>query len=339
MSERYLSNEIRVIELYKYCRTPFILNAKPGDEIHIITDTRQDPQVWQALAAAAQGQDCKVTVSIMTPRTYHGAGPTSTVAAGMKKADINIYAASTAIYHSIAARDARAAGASYILMDEVSVENLTTGAATMTPDQYGALNKFGEEIRKRILAGTDVHVTSEFGTDVTFKIRDPKTGQVQSREGHSGIMPKRPSGTAFPDGENNTTPVEGTGEGTVVWDTSCHHPQGLLKEPIRLTIHKGKVTKIDGGAEAKQLENFVKQYGNLSECKCPDELAIGTNPKAFFTGIMRTDKKVLGGSHIAMDGGEYIHIDGIMRAPTIVIDGNPLVENGVIKVGSGRPEI
>jgi 2,5-dihydroxypyridine 5,6-dioxygenase len=339
MSERFLSNETRIIELYKNCRTPFVLNAKPGDKIHLVTDTRQDPLVWQALAAAAREQGCVVTVSIMTPRAHHGEGPPPVVAAAMKKADINFYCASTAVYHSVEARDARAAGACTMLMDEVNVENLTSGAATMTADQYRSLNRFGEEIRKRILAGTDVHVTSEFGTDITFKIRDPKTGKVQSREGHSGIMPTRPSGTAFPDGENNTTPIEGTGEGTVVWDTSFHIVRGLLKDPVRLTVHKGRVTKIEGGAEAKQLQDFINKYGNMSECKCPDELAIGTNPMQSFTGIMRTDKKVLGGSHIAMDGGGYIHIDGIMRAPTIIIDEKPLVKNGVIQVGNGRPEI
>lgn len=289
--------------------------------------------MWQALAAGARAQDCVVTVSIMTPTGYHQAEPPASVAAAMKVSDINMYATSGAFAHSNAAREARRAGASSILSEEVCVENLTTGGATLTPDQYRALHEFGNKILERILVGDEVRVTSEYGTDVTCKIR---TGR--GRTGHSGIIPKRPGGTAFPDGENNMSPVRGTGEGTVVFDTSCHYPPGLLKEPIKLTIHKGIVTSVDGGEEAKQLEAYIDQHGSLSACECPTEIALGTNPKSFFTGIMRTDKKVLGGSHIALDGGGALHLDGIMRAPTILIDGEPLVERGVIKVGKGRPE-
>jgi hypothetical protein len=40
MSQSYVSNDARIIDLYKYCQTPWILNAKPGDQIHIITDTK-----------------------------------------------------------------------------------------------------------------------------------------------------------------------------------------------------------------------------------------------------------------------------------------------------------
>ncbi len=339
MTQLYVSNDIRIIDLYKYCQTPWVLNAKPGDQIHIITDTRQDPNVWQALAAGARAAEGIVTITIMTPTEYHQAEPPASVAAAMLKADINMYATTGAFAHCKAAKKAREAGVSYILSEEVCVENLTTGGATLTPDQFRKLHAFGEEIRKRFLEGNEVRVTSEYGTDVTCKIRDPKTGQVRSREGHSAIIPKRPSGTAFPDGECNTWAIPGTGAGTVVFDTSAHYPPGLLKEPVRLTIHKGFITKIDGGKEAEQLAAYIDQHGSLSDCECPTEIALGTNPKSFFTGVMRTDKKVYGGSHIALDGGGALHLDGIMRAPTILIDDVPLVERGVIKVGNGRPEL
>jgi len=337
MSQLYVSNRTRIIELYKYCQTPWVLNAKPGQQIHIITDTRQDPNVWEALAAGAESLGCNVTISIMTPTGYHQAEPPPTVAAAMKKAHINMYATTGAFGHCKAAKEARAEGALYILSEEVCVENLTTGGATLSPDQYRKLDQFGEEVRKRFLDGTDAHVTSEYGTDLTCKIRDPKTGLVKSRESHSGIIHPPGQGSAFPDGECNVKPIPGTGEGIVVWDTSAHYPPGLLKEPIRLTIHKGYVTKIDGGREAQQLADYIEQHGNLHDCACPTELALGINPKSFFTGIQRTDKKVYGGSHIALDGGGALHLDGIMRAPTIVLDGKPLVERGVITVG--RPEL
>jgi 2,5-dihydroxypyridine 5,6-dioxygenase len=339
MSQLYVSNDTRIIDLYKYCQTPWVLNAKPGDNIHIITDTRQDPIVWQALAAGARAMGCIVTISIMTPTEYHQAEPPASVAAAMTKATINMYATTGAFSHSRAAQAAKAFGASWITSEEICVENLTTGGATLTPDEWRKLHKFGEEIRQRFLKGNEVRVTSEYGTDVTCTIRDPKTGRVRSRSGHSCIISEPGGGTAFPDGECNVNPIPGTGEGVVVWDMSAHFPPGLLKDPIRLTIHKGFITKIDGGEEAKQLEAYIAQHGSLSKCACPTEIALGINPKSFFTGTQRTDKKVLGGAHIALDGGGSLHLDGIMRAPTILIDGEPLVERGLIRIGNGRPEL
>ena len=149
MSQVYVSNDMRIIDLYKYCQTPWELNAKPGDQIHIITDTKQDPIVWQALAAAAQAAGGVVTITIMTPTEYHQAEPPASVAAAMLKADINMYATSGAFAHCHAAKEASKAGVSYILSEEVCVDNLTTGGATLTPDQYRKLHEFGEKIRQR----------------------------------------------------------------------------------------------------------------------------------------------------------------------------------------------
>ena len=64
---------------------------------------------------------------------------------------------------------------------------------------------------------------------------------------------------AIPAGEFAARPVPGTGEGTVVWDVSCHHPPGFLREPIKLTVRKGWVTDITGGIEAKQLKDYIKK--------------------------------------------------------------------------------
>lgn len=327
----------KFIELMKYCRTPFELNAKAGDKVLIVTDTSQEELTWEALAAAATEKGCEVTIGMMTPRIRHQAEPPLPIAEAMKKVDINLLAPSKAMGASQATGNARKAGASMIFMEEVSVQNLTTGAATLSLDEYKAMFKFGQEIQKAWEAGTKVRVTSELGTNLSCTIRDPKTGKVKSHN-VSGSLETRPGVCAFPDGECNTTPIAGTGEGTVVWDTTAHHPRGLLKEPIKLAVQKGRVAKIEGGVEARQFEEYVKKYGDQTSYECPSEISIGMNPLATPTGVVRTDKKLLGAVHIAM--GYYyagpLHLDGIIRHPTVYVDDKILVEKGKINIGKGR---
>ena len=75
-----IGTSIKFVELMKYCRTPFELNAKAGDKVLIVTDTSQEELTWQALAAAATEKGCEVTVGIMTPRIRHHAEPTVPIA-------------------------------------------------------------------------------------------------------------------------------------------------------------------------------------------------------------------------------------------------------------------
>ena len=145
---------------------------------------------------------------------------------------------------------------------------------------------------------------------------------------------------AFPDGEVPIGPVEGTGNGVVVWDTSAHHIHGrLLKEPIKITVKDGWATEIRGGEEARALIDYIEQYGDKNSYNCPAEFAVGLNPAARPKGIVRTDKKLLGYAHIALGsvGSEgkihsKLHLDGLMKDATILCDGKIVVDKGKIVV-------
>jgi leucyl aminopeptidase (aminopeptidase T) len=108
-----------------------------------------------------------------------------------------------------------------------------------------------------------------------------------------------------------------------------------------MIFEKGRVVRIEGGAEAEQLRRIIAE----AEAK-PDgegvrtiaELGIGTNPSARITGNVMTDEKVMGTIHIAIGhnavapyGGQNrapIHLDGVMGNPTVVVDGERLIHNG-----------
>jgi len=125
-------------------------------------------------------------------------------------------------------------------------------------------------------------------------------------------------------------------------------------------VEGGFVTEITGGVEANELqetidkaEETVKKF--VSEGKIPKdvegeyiknaknlgELGIGLNKSAKIVGNMLEDEKVYGTCHIAIganydeDAKSLIHLDGLVKSPTITAkykDGSEktLMENGEV---------
>jgi leucyl aminopeptidase (aminopeptidase T) len=60
-----------------------------------------------------------------------------------------------------------------------------------------------------------------------------------------------------------------------------------LKEPVKVTVKKGKIVKIEGGRQARQLEEYVNKNENGDNIA---ELAIGTNPKSRLLGNVAENK-------------------------------------------------
>ena len=125
-------------------------------------------------------------------------------------------------------------------------------------------------------------------------------------------------------------------------------------------VSEGFITEISGGEEAKRLLKTVTEAENRAltleaEGKLPQgqgiiykrnarnigELGIGLNPAATITGNMLEDEKAFGTCHFAVgenydnDAPSLIHLDGLVRNPTITIfyaDGSQktLMTNGTL---------
>ncbi len=325
----------KLIEIAKVFQTPLRLNAKAGDTILIMTDTQMDPLLWQGLATAANGLDMEPVVTIMTPRAHHAANPASPAmqAALDPKVDLVIYLTSTAMAHAKITEDLVDAGKKFILMEELTVDMLKPGGPAWA--DYEAMNRLGLKIAEVYSKGKTVRVTCPNGTDLTVDI----TG----RPGRSiagmplALHPGKGGGCAFPDGEAHVCPVEGTGEGRVVFDLTAHSV-GALKEPMILTVEKGMVTKIEGGYQAQIWRQLLERAGDIGSYNCPAEVSIGLNKNVVPTGSMRTDKKMYATSHIGVGdtivlGGTChakLRLEGVIRYPEISVDGQVLTRAGRI---------
>jgi leucyl aminopeptidase (aminopeptidase T) len=330
--------DIRMIEIMKAVRIPLELNTRPGDKIVIITDTRMDPDLWCAMAAAANELGVEATVAVMTPRVAHGYNPTTPVMNAARDPDLNlcVFLTSTALAHSDLTGELLELGKGVIFMEELTPSMLLQGGPAHA--DYVAMNELAKKVAKVWTEGKQVRVQSEMGSDLTASI-----------EGRSGVplaakLYIRPLSTsrgrsggvcAFPDGEANILPVEGTGKGFIVFDTTAHSV-GALREPIRLTVEKGMVTKIEGGVEAQKWREILEKHGDANSYNCPAEISIGLNPNVTVTGIMRTDKKLYGTAHIGL-GYTFtckakLWLEGVIREPIITIDGRVITKDGKIFV-------
>jgi 2,5-dihydroxypyridine 5,6-dioxygenase len=323
--------ESQLIELTKNVKVVYELNAREGDSVLIVTDSAQDPLVWSAIAAAGRFYGCEVTIIMMAdPRESHRVPPPKSVMESMKVADLTISATSKEFHTGGFFKVALDAGHKFLVMEGVTPAILLGPAVKA---DYRLMNEVGPKLKERMDRGGRWHITSETGTDYTCQTK-PGSGRWMAAQATAANNSWGFALAAFPDGEFGADPIRGTGEGVVVWDTSVHHPVGLLREPIRLTIHEGRVAKIEGGVEAQQFSEYLKEFSVGTNDEFDIELSIGFNPKSPLTGILRTDKKHYGKIHTAIgdDHKGQLHVDGVTRKPTITIDGEVLVDKGVIKV-------
>jgi hypothetical protein len=197
---------------------------------------------------------------------------------------------------------------------------------------YKPLQAQHEEIRKRLEKAREVHITTPAGTDLYYN----KEGiRAIAADGNYTI---HGSGGNLPAGEVYSPPNGKKIEGKVVVDGSSrtHEHTVLIKQPIHLTIEEGNITKIKGGAEAKELENTFKWAASVAKnpanLRRICELGIGMNPKASVIGAMIVDDKALGTAHIGI-GSNYwfggniysiIHLDQVFKNPKIYFDGELL---------------
>ncbi len=330
----------------EYLRRPLLRNVKRGDRALVLTDTEHDPRVWQVVMSILQEIGAETTVALFDRRPADYYDPPAAVCESMMKSDVNILMASTGMLHSPASFRAMEAKIPSICMDGgMTLEMFQSGAVTddykqiMVRKHYVAKDIFGAEAK-------ECRVTSRYGTDFTYRVDGrifvpPLPGddfdpykivdfdKDENRKGGNLYY------YLFPTGEFNVAPIEGSANGKLVIDLTMHHI-GRLEDPIELHVKDGRVTKIEGGASAHVLREYLKEYGDENAYMCPAEASIGVNAKALIRGIQREDKNIYGAMHFGLGtnidvGGSVrskIHMDGVILAPTLYVDGDQRMEDG-----------
>lgn len=213
--------------------------------------------------------------------------------------------------------------------------------------------KLGELFKNAV----SVHVTAPGGTNLIVPVNGRSLLSDDGDFSKPGTGGNIPAGEVFispvvggsqlksADGSILEQQCDGC-EGVIVYDGSMTFSDGdsIIETPITCKVEKGYVTDITGGAEARRLlktimEAELRPFVLEKEGKLPQgqaaiykknarnigELGIGLNPAATITGNMLEDEKAFHTCHFAIgenydnDAPSLIHLDGVVREPTIVL--------------------
>jgi leucyl aminopeptidase (aminopeptidase T) len=295
----------------------------PEERVLVITDTGRDLAVAYALMEAAIEVGSEVTVITMKERDAPGLEPPPQVSKSMLESDVILQVTSTIMGYTQAKKDACKKGARFAAMTCMIPEILTSPALTDT--NFEDLKPFVEKMSEIVTAAKRARLTTSKGTDLTMSL------EGRNAELCTAILETPGKLSGMPDLEVYIAPVEDSVNGTVIVDATISS-SGLVTSPMKLTIKDGIVQKIEGGKEAETLRTILENQKNAHVYQVA-ELGIGLNPNAHLRGAIIEDEGVLGTAHVAVGDNTLmngvnkapIHIDMVMKDPTVELDGNVVI--------------
>jgi leucyl aminopeptidase (aminopeptidase T) len=302
------------------------LAVKKSETALVVTDDA-NLKVGEVLYRTARPLCRDVVLMIMPERENNGQEPPDEVAASMLKSDAVFLATTKSLSHTRARKNASKAGARIASMPGITLDMMSR---TIDVD-YKKMEKVGERICRFLENTNEVLIKTERGTSLCFSIKGRRA------EPDIGIIPNPGGFTNLPAGEVYLAPVEGTAYGRLVVDGSIGDT-GILKKPIEIALSHGFAVGIKGGREARNLWEMLSKHGKNAFNVA--EFGIGINSKATITGNILEDEKALTTIHIAFGdnsgfGGKISvpsHQDGIVRDPSVWVDGKLLLEKGRLKI-------
>jgi leucyl aminopeptidase (aminopeptidase T) len=303
------------------------MGAKKNEKILVITDEfKRD--IGHSLFENAKTLGHKALFVEMKSGKINGEEPPKEIADLMQKFDVVFVPTAKSITHTDARRKASAKGVRVATFPGITKEIMIRG---MNAD-YKSIAKRSIKLKKILEKGKQVRVTAPAGTDISFGIG----GRIAIAS--KGLFQKKGESGNLPTGETFLAPVEGTANGVFVVDGSMAGLGLIGNVNIKIEVEKGFATKITGGNPAKKLREMLDKVGKGARNIA--EFGIGTNDSACLSGVLLEDEKVMGTIHIAVGnnitmGGTFnvpIHLDGVIRKPTVYLDGKLLMENGKLLV-------
>lgn len=313
-----------------------LLSVKPGESILITFDTESDWRAPLATARAAQAADAKVAVLWHTAPPGYGkiADPhlPDSLKAAIPNCDVWVEFNYEWLLYSTPWEEAIATNrVRYLCLVGMDAPMMVRCIGKV---DWPALKEFQEKITDMTQKARKMKVTNPAGTDLTFD-----NGPDRPVLCETGFADE--PGAHFLGGQIGWAPVEETINGTIVFDGSFsgggEANLGILKDPIELTVEKGKIARIEGGNEAKFVESWLKSFNDPNMYNMA-HICYGFNPGAILTGICLEDERVWGCTEWGIGyqgpmmkgkaGPAATHADGICLNSSVWLDGVKVLDEG-----------
>jgi leucyl aminopeptidase (aminopeptidase T) len=348
-----------------------VMHVKKGETVLIVTNPQPDVhEISMALFDVAFEAGAKPTIVVQRKKTQMDAAEDAVVMAIRSKPDLILSISAEklgkdpdSMAHPIIIGKGKKARTynhyfNYLLYEGLARSfwspSVTKNMFIRTvPIDYARLRNEARAVKSLLDKGDRVHITTKKGMDMDIGIK----GRVAHMD--DGDFSRKGSGGNLPAGEVYISPQLGASNGTIVFDGSIASDKGVIviRRPIKVYVKGGFVTRVHGGPEASRLnatlrranaeavrlgrngkvpKKLAQEYARNSHNL--GELGIGLNPAATIVGNILEDEKVYRTCHIAIganydqDAEALIHLDGIIKDPTITVyKGDQVV--GIIKGG------
>ena len=187
-----------------------------------------------------------------------------------------------------------------------------------------------------------MHVTSEAGTDLKIILENARVGGGWGYTARPGTISHWPGGLclAFPEaGSVNGTLVMAEGDVNLTF-------KRYLEKPIVLTVENDFVTDISGAhLDGDLMRGYFAAWGD-QEAYAVSHVGWGMNPQARWDSMQFYDKRDFNGTELRAFAGNFLystganevagrhtlgHFDLPLRHCTVLLDGELIVDNGVLQ--------
>jgi 2,5-dihydroxypyridine 5,6-dioxygenase len=190
-------------------------------------------------------------------------------------------------------------------------------------------------------AASTMHVTSRAGTDLTVQLGGAFCAGSVGHTREPGDIAHWPGGLVL------AFPASGTVNGTLVLapgDVNLTFKQ-YVQSPVRLVIEHDRITAIDGdGPDAQLFSGYLAAFGE-PDAYATSHVGWGMNAGARWESLAMTDKSQTNGTELRAIAGSFLystganevagrfcrgHFDLPMRHCTVTLDGESVVDHGVL---------
>lgn|GEM_PF-78796 len=198
---------------------------------------------------------------------------------------------------------------------------------------------FHDRLMVTLKRATKLEVTAPGGTSLSFRAR-PFVAQSFGARREGSFMLGIP-------GEVTTAPLEGSAEGTIVYDPCVY--LGMTSEALTLEVRRGRVESIFRSGRPDWSRALPDPVADLFIDKLQDrssawpdalhvgEFGLGTSATARFSGCIMEDEMVMGSCHFDLGanvqfGGVLkgpFHGGGLVSRPTLKVDGVTILKDGL----------
>jgi len=313
-----------------------LFRLKPGETFAITADTESNMRVVNATATAAHVAGAKPMVILThSPLGVSEAAdpmlPVEALTGALSEADAWVEFNNEWLLYSTPYNRAMAANKKLRYLNLVGM-NVDMMIRLIGRVDYPVLSEFLQKVYDMTLDTKVFRFTTPAGEDLEFEF-DPER-RVSLSKGYADQP-----GSNFLAGQIAWAPKFDTINGILVFDGSVEPPLGKLEQPIRMTVEKGEIVKVEGGQEAIEFDRWMNSW-NHPQMRRLAHASWAFHPGALLTGDIVEDERVWGATEwgigavgpIFSHQGKPItapsHTDGICLNTSAWLDGKQILDKG-----------